>query len=71
LTRDRIEHDIDVAASWQPAAKRHNSMKGDLKFQLRLTLSDEFAQGARNDPTVCVAIHRAVALLLLPAPGRA
>jgi hypothetical protein len=22
----------------------------DLKFQLRLTLSDEFAQAARNDP---------------------
>ena len=26
-------------------------MKGDLKFQLRLTLSDEFAQRARNDVT--------------------
>ena len=25
-------------------------MSGDLKFQLRLTLTDEFAQVARNDP---------------------
>jgi hypothetical protein len=25
-------------------------MADDLKFQLRLTLSDEFAQVARNDP---------------------
>jgi len=25
-------------------------MSGDLKFQLRLTLSEEFAQVARNDP---------------------
>jgi len=25
-------------------------MSDDLKFQLRLTLSDEFAQVARNDP---------------------
>jgi hypothetical protein len=28
----------------------HNTMADDLKFQLRLTLSDEFAQVARNDP---------------------
>jgi hypothetical protein len=34
----------------QSVAKRHNTMSDDLKFQLRLTLSDEFAQVARNDP---------------------
>ena len=28
----------------------HNTMNDDLKFQLRLTLSDEFAQAARNVP---------------------
>ena len=28
----------------------HYTMSDDLKFQLRLTLSDEFAQVARNDP---------------------
>jgi hypothetical protein len=28
----------------------HNTKADDLKFQLRLTLSDEFAQVARNDP---------------------
>jgi hypothetical protein len=28
----------------------HNTMSDDLKFQLRLTLSDEFAQVTRNDP---------------------
>ena len=28
----------------------HNTMSDDLKFQLRLTLSDEFAQVARNVP---------------------
>src|SRR5262245_7225557 len=28
----------------------HNTMADDLKFQLRLTLIDEFAQVARNDP---------------------
>jgi len=27
-------------------------MSDDFKFQLRLTLSDEFAQVARNDPEV-------------------
>ena len=31
-------------------ANRQNSMSGDLKFQLRLTLRDEFAPVARNDP---------------------
>ena len=30
--------------------KQHNTMSDDLKFQLRLTLSDEFAQVARNVP---------------------
>jgi hypothetical protein len=30
-------------------SNRHNAMSDDLKFQLRLTLSDEFAQVARND----------------------
>ena len=29
--------------------KRHNTMSDDLKFQLRLTLSDKFAQVARRD----------------------
>jgi hypothetical protein len=36
--------------STHPGAKRHNTMTGDLKFQLRLTLSEEYAQVARNDP---------------------
>ena len=31
-------------------ANTHNAMSDDLKFQLRLTLSDEFAHVARNDP---------------------
>src|SRR6476661_9653187 len=30
--------------------KQHNTMSDDLKFQLRLSLSDEFAQVARNVP---------------------
>jgi hypothetical protein len=30
--------------------RRQNTMNDDLKFQLRLTLTDEFAQLARNDP---------------------
>jgi hypothetical protein len=31
-------------------SNRHNAMSDDRKFQLRLNLSDEFAQVARNDP---------------------
>src|SRR6266849_8467588 len=34
----------------QSVAKRRNTMSDDLKFQLRLMLSDEFVQVARNDP---------------------
>ena len=30
-------------------SERHKTMRDDLKFQLRLTLSDEFAQVARHD----------------------
>ena len=50
LTRDLIEHESMSTHRRQSVAKRHNTMKDDLKFQLRLTLSDEFAQVARNDP---------------------
>jgi hypothetical protein len=38
--------------------KAHNAMSVDLKFQLRLTLSEEFAQVARND-----AGHRSISPL--------
>jgi hypothetical protein len=31
-------------------SNRHTAISDDLKFQLRLTLSDEFAQVVRNDP---------------------
>lgn len=47
-TGDLIEHEIDAPPAVR--AKRHDTMTDGLKFQLRLTLSDEYAQVARNDP---------------------
>ena len=49
LTRDLIDHEIDVDAS-HPGSEEAQTMTDDLKFQLRLTLGEEFAQVARNDP---------------------
>jgi hypothetical protein len=51
MEADGIEPQEPTAVPRQAGPKQdHNTMADDLKFQLRLTLSDEFAQVARNDP---------------------
>ena len=43
-------HRLDSRQCEARLKQDHNTMSDDLKFQLRLTLSDEFAQVARNVP---------------------
>ena len=51
MEADGIEPQELAAMLRQVGPKQdHNTMADVLKFQLRLTLSDEFAQVARNDP---------------------
>jgi hypothetical protein len=51
MEADGIEPQELAAKLRQAGPKQdHNTMADDLKFQLRLTLSDEFAPVARNDP---------------------
>jgi len=50
-------HEGRRAASGRRGARGDSDMSDDLKFQLRLTMSDQFAKVARSDPQIRRFLH--------------